>query len=403
VSAADLHADDIPWADDVATDRPTCGRDSCEGHPRTGAALPRQRLAVRARDLMAQPAPVEIVEGIAWAGCVTVMAAESGGGKTFISTSLAGAVSDGVPWCGRAVVRGSVVYLGFESDALGVRFQALHEVEGRTLDHVYVIRTTDPISPGLTREGEECSIGEYTIATELAAIARDVAAAGAPPIRLTVIDTVRQSMSGSEDSSEHVSAYLRAVRRLMAGAPEAAWILNHHTGWQDGDSPRRRERGSSAWRGNCDATLYLEAGEYDPVRAETRLTLHTRKVRDGERPPPLHLVRRRVGLSARDARGRPVTSCVIDGDDRTAADVEAERTEAGRRLEAQCDRAVLRAIRDRAVTSQAELRDYAGLGAGVVAEALGRVLRAGWARRPERQRQPYTLTAAGVQALTEAP
>ena len=52
----------------------------------------------------------------------------------------------------------------------------------------------------------------------------------------------------------------------------------------------RRERGSSAWRGNCDATLYLEAGKYDPKRGEAQLTLTALKVRDTERPAPLHLV-----------------------------------------------------------------------------------------------------------------
>ena len=87
-------------------------------------------------------------------------------------------------------------------------------------------------------------------------------------------------MTGSEDSSEHVSAFLRAGRRLMARTPGAAWCLVHHAGWQDGDSARKRERGSSAWRGNCDATLYLEAGEYDTERGEALLTLRVLKVRD---------------------------------------------------------------------------------------------------------------------------
>ena len=53
-----------------------------------------------------------------------------------------------------------------------------------------------------------------------------------------IIDTVRASLIGSEDGSESVSAYLRAVRRLLAPYPEAAGLLAHHAGWQDGEHGR---------------------------------------------------------------------------------------------------------------------------------------------------------------------
>jgi hypothetical protein len=95
------------------------------------------------------------------------------------------------------------------------------------------------------------------------------------------VDTVRASLSGSEDSSEHVSAYLRAVGRVLATVPGAAALLVHHAGWQDGEGKRPRERGSSAWRGNVDGTLYIEAGKYDQEHHERRLILRTLKVRDG--------------------------------------------------------------------------------------------------------------------------
>ena len=62
---------------------------------------------------------------------------------------------------------------------------------------------------------------------------------------------------------EHVSAYLRAVRRILSSLPDAGALLVHHAGWQgEGKSSRQRERGSSAWRGNVDGTWYLK-GEDD--------------------------------------------------------------------------------------------------------------------------------------------
>ncbi len=99
------------------------------------------------------------------------------------------------------------------------------------------------------------------------------------------MDTVRASLSGSEDSSETVSAYLRAIRRQLRHLPGAGAILAHHSGWQDGDQKRRRERGSSSFRGNVDGTLYLEVSD-ERGSEDVALSLRTLKRRDGERPRP---------------------------------------------------------------------------------------------------------------------
>ena len=177
-----------------------------------------------------------------------------------------------------------------------------------------------------------------------------------------VVDTVRASLSGSEDSSEHVSAYLRAMRRLMARTPGAAWVLVHHAGWQDGETQRKRGRGSSAWRGNCDATLYLEAGEYDADRGEAALTLKALKVRDGERPTPLALLRRRVTLSQADRDGVPLTSCIVIADPRSRADREASVVAAVRADEQALDLRTLRVLVDHpdVTTSQDRIRVLLG-------------------------------------------
>ena len=185
----------------------------------------------------------------------------------------------------------------------------------------------------------------------------------------------------------------------MAYAQDAAAILAHHAGWQDGETQRKRERGSSAWRGNCDGTLYLEAGEYDADRGEAQLTLRTLKVRDAEKPAPLHLVRRRVELMERDRHGDPVTSCVIDDDRRSREDREAERIASHEATLAEADVAVLRAMRDYpAATSVARLRPYVGQRTEIVSESVARILRANLALAGKRG-QPYTLTDAGLARL----
>jgi hypothetical protein len=399
------------WAD--ACNCPQCGRESCEEHlppdadqSSTSTAANRPRLIVqRALDVINAPRPVEIIEGIAWADCLSVLVSESGIGKTFVLLDAAAAVSDGVPWHGRAVRQGSVLYLSYEGDAIGVRLRALRDVAGRRLEHVYVVRGSDPLSPRLTREGEERSIGETAATATLEALVTELQTTGRPPIALSVIDTVRASLSGSEDSSEHVAAYLRAVRRLMRRTPGAGVVLAHHAGWQDGDTQRKRERGSSAWRGNSDAVMYLEGGAYEAERGEASLTLRALKVRDDERLPPLHLIRRRVELLeavSSDLRRGPVTSCVISRDVRTRADREAEQAQVAETVNRELDLAVLGAMRRYpSATSIARLRPYVGQRTELVSAAVGRILRANLAVEGKRG-EPYTLTEAGVACLNGA-
>lgn len=393
------------WAVADPTLCPVCGRESCEDHlpadaPTTLGPVSSLKLrAVRALDLIDLPAPVAIVEDIASAGAVTVLAGESGTGKTFVLDDLSGAVGDGDAWHGRATLAGSVVLMAFEGDALGLRFRALRDHVGRRLDHVYVLRGSDPLSPIVTRDGETCSRGELSAADALDALAVELAAANRPPVVLLIVDTVRASMTGSEDSSESVAAYLRVIRRLLARLPGAAAILAHHAGWQDGETQRKRERGSSAWRGNVDYTLYLEAGEYDPDRGEAYLTLRTLKTRDGERPPDLALIRRRVELAGQDRHGRPVTSCVIARDWRTREDRAAARADTVAAEDRLTDRRVLQAMRDYpTATSISRLRPYIGLQTAAVSDAVARILRAGWATEGRRG-QPYTVTDVGIATL----
>ena len=178
-------------------------------------------------------------------------------------------------------------------------------------------------------------------------------------------------------------------------------ILAHHSGWQDGEVKRKRERGSSAFRGNCDQTMFLEVGRYNADLREAEVILTTLKARDIERPAPLRLLRRRVELNDMDAYGQPVTSCVIERDPRSRDNVEAERQQAVEVEHHDTDLKVLRAMQDYpAATSMGRLRAYVGLRTGVVSDAVGRILRAGWAVEGKRG-QPFTITEAGQARLNE--
>lgn len=369
------------------------------------ATAPRPRLiAYHAADVMTMPSPVEVIEGMAWAGLLTLVVSESGGGKSFVMLDQMAHVSAGLSWHRRATLQGSCVYIGFEGDDVARRLRALRMVSGHHLENVYAIRASEPISPQMTREsGEQPSRGEIEVIEALAALSADLDAAGRPPITFVGIDTVRASLAGSEDNSEHVSAYLRAGRRIIARHPTIALALNHHAGWQDGDTQRKRERGSSAWRGNCDATIYLEAGDYDKATGETPLTIKTLKARDAERAGPMHLIRRRVELPGEvDRHGQPVTSCVIEADRRSREDRASEAAEATASAERAVDLKTLRVIVDRPelATSIDRIRVALGARKAVASESVARLVRLGWVL-PGGRGEPYSLTSEGAGALAK--
>jgi hypothetical protein len=296
-----------------------------------------------------------------------------------------------------------VAYLAFEADALTLRLRALHEHKAFSLEHVFVFRPRDPLTPQQSRDGETPSRGERLVVTALRRLAAQLAHDGHPPIRLLVIDTVRSSHSGSEDRSEDVSAFVRAVRRILP--PGAAAILAHHSGWQDGDNKRKRERGSSSWRGQVEGTVYVEAGDYDTATGEVPLTLTTAKSRDGEKPAPLRLVRRRVELSrvhdSEDAK--TLTSCVIERDTRTPKDREVEREEVASAGNAVLDLRTLRTLISRPeLTSQEQLRQAMGTRKVQVIDSIARLIQKGLVTPPAGQRKPYVVTAAGHAAIEEA-
>lgn len=354
----------------------------------------------RASALMLEPDPVEIVEGVLTADAVTLLVAESGSGKTFLALDMAGAISHGVPWHGRHVMRGSVVYLYFEGGGMGRRLRALASRAGREVEHLHTRKCHEPFSPRLTREGEMRTPGELVICTELVALAGELAQLREPPIVAVMIDTVRASMTGDDGSSQDSANYLRAARRILATVPGAALMLVHHAGWQDGEAAKKRERGSSNWRASSDITLYLEAGSYDRQSFTRPLSLKTLKARDGEPLPPLALLSRRVDLLESDTHGQPITSCIIERDGRTPAEVEAEHeaTAAREREEQQfIDQTVLRMVAQRPDlnSSVQKMAGSAGVRKDTVQRAVDRLIAAGFVLAPAKQRQPYALTDAG--------
>jgi hypothetical protein len=121
--------------------------------PAAGAVPPAPAARFRpAEAVMRDPPPVAVIAGVVWQRCVTVVVSESGAGKTFVLLDLGGAVTAGHPWQGRAVRQGSVAFMSFEGDALGLRLRALAEA-GTDLRHLHVLQAGEPLSPASSATG----------------------------------------------------------------------------------------------------------------------------------------------------------------------------------------------------------------------------------------------------------
>jgi hypothetical protein len=374
-----------------------CGRDACAGD----CAPPVPPLVAVSAGAVTNAAPPRwVVEGFVVENGVHLLVSESGTGKTFVLLSLAAHLATGADWFGLATSAGSVVYVGFEADALGLRLQAL-EGAGCDLANVYVIRASDPISPSIGRDGREApSVGEAALTSALIELVERLAREGKPPIVAVMIDTVRASMSGSEDRSEDASAYLRAVRRILRAVAGAAAILAHHSGWQDGEVRRKRERGSSAFRGNVDGVAYLEAdedaGAADP--SHVPLVLRVLKARDAQRPEVIRLVRQRVEVPGVDRRGDPLSSCLIVSDARTRADRESETRAVEAAQDRQLELRVLQAVREFPnLTNRERIRQVVKAGKPAVNAAVARLVLRELLVEGLRG-APFTLTPEGIRA-----
>jgi RecA-family ATPase len=378
-----------------------CGRESCDEPLHTTQFL-------TADDVITEALPETVVDGLAWAGSATMFVGESGAGKTFCLLDLASCVGSGIPWHGRVTQLGSVAYCSWEGDGFKRRILALRAA-GQSTEGFHLLRCSQPISPIQARDtGEMQSAGEIELADRLAELSHALALAGRPPIRLLIIDTVRTSLAGSEDASDNVASYLRAVKRLVKALPGAGAILAHHAGWQDGEGGtagkgRKRERGSSAWRGNGDGTVYLEVVGGDS-EGDLELSLKTIKTRDDTFPHPLPMKRRRVVIpSVFDNFGRPVTSCHMVDDDRSPEERAVAAKAAQEERDRPQDLVILRTVRNNeGMTSLQAISGAAHISNAACKVAVDRLVVRRLLIAPPKQRQPYRLSHEGSDLLSRS-
>jgi RecA-family ATPase len=217
-----------------------------------------------ADQLCGQPAQQYLIDTVLPAGSLVALYGASGSAKTFLALSQALSIAAGVPWLGRKVEPGWVVYIVGEGKAgLGKRVAAWQAAAN--CPSVARIRFL-PEAVNLL-DGRDVERAKRTISTALP-----------EPPKLIVIDTLARAMVGGDENA------VKDVSRVIAAADDlrgdGSALLLHHTG-RNGE----HERGSTALRGAVDVLAKTEREGRSP-----RVKYSCAKTKDSAEWSPVDLL-----------------------------------------------------------------------------------------------------------------
>jgi len=215
------------------------------------------------------PAPSFLLDPFVPRGGLSVLYGPSGIGKSFVALDWSLCVANGLPWYGRAVEGGRVVYIAAEGVAgLNQRVEAWSKARGHTPDD------------------RLCFLPEVVNLLDRAQVEkaeRTLAQLPEPPVLIVVDTMARMMVGGDENAARDVGLVIDAVDSLRRPFGSAALIV-HHTGKNGED-----ERGSSALRGAADmmhslkpdsSALKLECTKAKDIEVPESWTLHLSPTRD---------------------------------------------------------------------------------------------------------------------------
>lgn len=213
-------------------------------------------------ELLARPRPTWTVDEVIPEHGLGLIYGVPGAGKTFLALDLSFAIARGLPWFGRRVKQGQVVYVA---------------AEGRLTDRIAVYLRHHQLEPGQVEKLRIVEHGLNLLQPSAAeALSAAIAAELNGDVRLLVFDTLNRSMPGAdENASEAMSGVIDAVAKITRQHGCTAIFVHH-----PGKDAARGARGHSSLLGALDFELQAQrTGEHRQV--------HVSKERDAEDDYPL--------------------------------------------------------------------------------------------------------------------
>ena len=254
-----------------------------EPHPRDRSRF-RVLSIAESEALIATENANPLIDGFLDQGTFVVMYGKPNCGKSFVALDIAGCIAVGRAWNDREVASGLVVYIAAEGGA------GIHRRVGALAKE----KRIPPDAPFRLVSG---TIDFSTTDNDLLAIIREVDAISETygPPKLIIVDTLARVLRGDENAGEDMGRFIEKIDRLRE-ATGATVIVVHHTG----KDASKGSRGHSSLLGAADTEIEI-----------AKQTIRTTKQRDHEPlDPEIEFDLRTVDLGT-DARGRPLTSCVV--------------------------------------------------------------------------------------------
>ncbi|MBB4478442.1 helicase RepA family protein [Rhizobium etli] len=183
-----------------------------------------------------------------------------GSAKTFLALDLALSVAAGLPFFGKPVNQGGVIYIAAEAGA-GLRKRVIAARAEKAIAETAPFAMI-ALAPNLGPKRSEA-----------AALIADIKGQWpyALPLRLIIIDTLARTLSGAdENSSADMGGFVANAAAISAAFHHCLVLVVHHTG----KDAERGMRGSSSLNGATDCEWQLSG---DDIR-----TVSLRKLKDGE-------------------------------------------------------------------------------------------------------------------------
>jgi hypothetical protein len=235
----------------------------------------------------------DFVEGLLIRGGMSVVYGDSNTGKTFFALDQSLHVAGGLPWRGREVEAGGVLYLALEGSH-GIRNRvSAFKIDKRCGDAELGFAVV-PLSVDLCNPAADTG----RVIDAVKAEARKIGG----PVSLVVVDTLSRAMAGgNENSPDDMGALVSNIDRIRQ-TTGAHVMLVHHSG-KDG---AKGARGHSLLRAATDTEIEVS---HDSI---TRVSVaRVTKQRELETGDEFAFSLRPVVLGE-NRRGKPVTSCVVD-------------------------------------------------------------------------------------------
>ena len=198
------------------------------------------------------PPPKWLVEGLIIEGGTGVVATEPKSAKTWLATEIAVGVATGTKVVGKFPVRaGSVAYYYTEDLGAAIKTRVRALLKGRGLNESAIARTFHA-----QPRGRDIDVTKLEDCARLIASTRRLG-----PIKLLVLDPLRNIHPSDEDKSTEMSAVFRNLR-MIGTLLDCTILLVHHAKKATQDSrtlrPGQRMRGSGAIHGFVDSGIYLK-------------------------------------------------------------------------------------------------------------------------------------------------